>query len=715
MSTLAQAEVNPQERTVYRACNLCEAICGVAIKVVGTKIESVRGDDDDPFSHGHICPKAIAIQDIHEDPDRLRRPMLRVGAAGAAATWREISWDEAFETVAANLAKLITAHGNDAVGIYAGNPNVHNFGHLLNFPGFAKLIASRNIFSASSVDQLPQQLASYLMFGHQFLIPIPDIDHADYFLMLGANPIASNGSLMTVPDVAKRLKALQTRGGKLVVIDPRRTETAAIASAHHFIRPGSDAAFLSALLTTMREENLLRPIQSERLVDFDRALDALAAFTAQSVADFCGITADTIRQIAREFCAAKSAVCYGRMGTTTQAFGSLNQWLIYLINIATGNMDRVGGALPTTPLMPITGAGTRPGGHARWHSRVRKLPESNGELPVAALAEEILTAGAGQIHALFTVAGNPVLSTPNGRQLDLALAQLDFMFSIDIFINETTRHANIILPPTSALNHDHYDASFNAFGVRNVTRLNQAIWQRPEDERYDWEIFSGIGQRLAAKLHREYRTAPKVRDVVQLSTERSPYAQGISFDALLNAPHGIDMGPLVPSLFARLETADKNIHCAPPVLMADLARLQAAMQKSTSTALLLIGRRHVRSNNSWMHNSHRLIKGKPRHQLMMHPDDMAARNIIDGSRVRIQARVGNIETEVQANADMMPGVVSLPHGFGHNRAGVKMTIAQAHAGESANDLTDELLLDAVSGNAAVNGVLVEVVAINVAA
>ncbi len=704
------SETDSVAHTVYRACNLCEAICGVAIKIVGSKIESIRGDDDDAFSRGHICPKAIAIQDIHEDPDRLRRPMLRVGNAGATAQWQEISWDEAFETVADNLARIITTHGNDAVGLYAGNPNVHNFGHILNFPPIAKLIKSKNIFSASSVDQLPQQLASHLMFGHQFLIPIPDIDHTDYFLMLGANPIASNGSLMTVPDVAKRLKALQTRGGKLIVVDPRRTETAAIADAHHFIRPGSDAAFLSALLTTLREENLVRPNQPEHLKDFDAAIAALSDFTAEAVADFCGIAATTIRQIARDFAAAKSAVCYGRMGTTTQAFGTLNQWLIYLVNIATGNLDRVGGALVTTPLMPLTGAGTRPGGYARWRSRVRKLPESNGELPVAALAEEILTEGPGQIHALFTLAGNPVLSTPNGRQVDTALAQLDFMFSIDIFINETTRHANIVLPPTSALNHDHYDASFNAFGVRNVTRLNQAIWQRAEDERYDWEIFSGICTLLAAKLHREYHPALKVRDVVKRSTERSPYAQGISFDDLLKAQHGIDMGALTPSLFARLETEDQKIHCAPEVLLADMSRLQAAINTAKSGALTLIGRRHVRSNNSWMHNSHRLVKGKPRHQLMMHPDDMAARSIADGSRVRIEARVGNIETEVLANPDMMPGVVSLPHGFGHGRAGVRMAIAQAHPGESANDLTDELLLDAVSGNAAINGVPVEVFA-----
>lgn len=693
-------------RTVYRACNLCEAICGLEIKIYDRKIISIRGDDADPFSRGHICPKAVALKDVHEDPDRVRRPMRRTGK-----NWREISWDEAFDQAADALAKTILQYGNDAVALYAGNPNVHNFGHLLNFPPLAKLIRTKNIFSASSVDQLPQQLVSYLMFGHQFLIPIPDIDHTNHFLILGANPIASNGSMMTVPDVAKRLKAIQDRGGKVVVIDPRRTETAVVADEHFFIRPGSDAALLAAILNVLLEENLAAPRNTARLNGFDTAITALKGLTAEAVADFVGIQADVVRRIAREFAAAKSSVCYGRMGTTTQAFGTVNQWLIYLINIATGNLDRVGGALVSTPLMPITGAGTRAGGHARWRSRVRGLPETNGELPVATLAEEVLTSGEGQVHAMVTIAGNPVLSTPNGTQLDRACSQLDFMLAIDIFINETTRHATLILPPTSALNHDHFDSVFNAFGVRNTARFNTAIWPRNEDERYDWEIFDGVVSRLASKLDRSYTPPPKVNEVVAASIARSPSQQGITFESLHAAEHGLDLGPLVPSLFDRLETADKNIHCAPPAILADLVRLWAAINAPVTASLTLIGRRHVRSNNSWMHNAHRLVKGKSRHQLLMHPIDMADRNIRDGVLVRVKSRVGEVQIVVEACAQLMPGVISIPHGFGHSRGGVHMQTAQQHAGVSANDLTDEQKLDKISGNAALNGVSVEVSAV----
>ncbi len=693
-------------RTIYRACNLCEAICGLEIKIEGRKIISIRGDDADPFSRGHICPKAVALKDIHEDADRVRRPMRRTGT-----DWQEISWDEAFDSAADGLAKTMLAHGDNAVALYAGNPNVHNFGHLLNFPPLAKLIRSKNTFSASSVDQLPQQLVSYLMFGHQFLIPIPDIDHTDYFLILGANPIASNGSMMTVPDVGKRLKDIQARGGKVVVIDPRRTETAAVADEHYFIRPGADAALLAAILNTLREENLTPPPNAKRLNGFDAAITALKGLTAEAVADFVGINADVIRRIARDFAAAKRAVCYGRMGTTTQEFGTVNQWLIYMINIATGNLDRVGGALVTTPLMPITGTGTRAGGHARWRSRVRGLPETNGELPVAALAEEVLTPGDGQVHAVVTIADNPILSTPNGRQLDRACSQLDFMLAIDIFINETTRHATLILPPTSALNHDHFDSVFNAFGVRNTARFNRAIWPREADERYDWEIFEGVASRLATKLDRPYSPPPKVEEVVAAAITRSPFRQGITFESLHAAEHGLDLGPLVPSLFDRLETADKNINCAPPAILADLARLRMAINTTTTPALTLIGRRHVRSNNSWMHNAHRLVKGKPRHHLLMHPDDMAARKISDGALVLVRSRVGEVQIVVAACLDLMPGVISIPHGFGHGRAGVHMQTAQQYAGVSANDLTDDQKLDEISGNAVLNGVPAEVFAI----
>jgi anaerobic selenocysteine-containing dehydrogenase len=691
-------------RIAYRACHLCEAICGLEIQIDGAHIASIRGDDADPFSRGHICPKAVALIDIHQDANRLRRPVKNIDE-----TWQEISWEEAFETVATRIAQIQSQHGNNAIGFYAGNPSAHNSGTLFSIPTLARALKTKNMFSASSVDQLPQQLASFLMFGHQFMIPIPDIDHTDYFLILGGNPLASNGSMMTVPDVAKRLAAIKARGGKVVVIDPRRTETAEVASEHHFIRPATDTALLMAIINTMREERLFRITQPEKLSGLDAALDAIAGITPEVAARVTLIDAATIRRIAREFAAAPAAVCYGRVGTTLQAFGTLNQWLVQLVNIVSGNLDRVGGTMPTTPVMPITGPGTKPGHYAEWKSRVRGLPESGGELPVAAMSEEILTPGEGQIRGMVTVCGNPVLSTPDGRKLDEALASLDFMVAIDIYVNETTRHADLILPPTSSLNHDHYDSIFNAFAVRNVTRFNPGLWPKPDDERYDYEIIGELAKRIAAKMQRDVKPVASTAQITEATITRGTSQHGITFAALKAAPHGIDLGPLKPSLYQRLETADKKVQCAPQALLADVKRFAATLNDALKP-LVLIGRRHVRSNNSWMHMSHRLMKGKPRDQLMMHPADAQARNLKDGQRVQVKSRVGAVEIALQVTDSMMPGVVCLPHGFGHSRAGTRVGLAHEHAGASYNDLGDTKAIDAISGNAALNGTPVDVFA-----
>ncbi len=691
-------------RTVYRACNLCEAICGLAIEVEGEKIVSIRGDAADPFSRGHVCPKAVALQDVHDDPNRLRHPMRRTGSE-----WTEIGWDEAFDLAAEKLAAIQARHGDSSVGYYAGNPSVHNSGTMFAIPNLARVLNTRNVFTATSVDQLPQQLAAFLMFGHQYLLPIPDIDRTHYFLILGGNPIASNGSLMTTPDVAHRLADIRARGGKVVLVDPRRTETAAAATEHHFIRPATDAALLMALINTMREEDLFRLHHADRLKGLDTALGAIAHMTPAVAAEITGIEAETIRRIAREFAAAPSAVCYGRIGTTLQSFGTLNQWLIQLVNIVTGNIDREGGALPTQPLIPITGPATR-GSYGRWRSRVRGLPETAGELPTSVLAEEILTPGEGQIRGLITICGNPVLSTPDGRQVDGALASLDFLLAIDIYLNETTRHADLILPPASSLNHDHYDLVFNALAVRNVARFNEAIWPRGTDERYDWEIFDQLCARLAARRGQTARAVESTAARVEGVLDRGGAAYSISMETLRGAPHGIDLGPLAPSLFERLATADRKVDCAPEVVLADLARF-TSRSRPAAGSFQLIGRRHLRSNNSWMHNSHRLVKGKARDQLMMHPEDLALLGLVDGQTVEVRARVGSVRVAVQATDALMRGVVSLPHGFGHNRPGTRLPIAEQHAGVSYNDLADANAVDAISGNAALNGIAVEVVGV----
>ncbi|MGH8437087.1 MAG: molybdopterin oxidoreductase family protein [Pseudomonas sp.] len=693
----------------HRACHLCEAICGLTIETAaleggGQQILSIKGDGLDSFSRGHICPKAVALQDIQNDPDRLRQPMRRVGSE-----WQAIEWEEAFELVASRLVDIQARHGQNAVATYHGNPSVHNYGIMTHSNYFLGQLKTRNRFSATSVDQLPHHLVSLQMYGHGLILPISDIDHTDFMLILGGNPLASNGSIMTVPDVEKRLKAIKARGGKIVVVDPRRSETAAIADQHLFVRPGQDAALLFGMLSTLFEEGLTRA-NHLAVEGLEEARQAIAEFTAEAMSERCGVPAEQIRQLARDFAAADKAVCYGRMGVSTQAFGTLCHWLIQLINLVTGNLDRVGGALCTEPALDIV-ASTSGNSFNRWQSRVSGLPEYGSELPVAALAEEMLVPGEGQIRALITIAGNPVLSTPNGRQLEQALDGLDFMVSIDLYINETTRYADLILPPTGPLEHDHYDTTFNLFAVRNVTRFNEPVLEKPEGALHDWEIFVGLAKAFAAKTGTQLKPTMAPAQMIDMGLRMGLYGDKsehkLSLAELREHPHGIDLGALKPNLAERLKTPGKKVQAAPALLLSDLPRF-AAEPVPKAGELVMIGRRHVRSNNSWMHNYHRLVKGKPRHQLLMNPEDLAKRGLIDGQRVRVSSRVGAVEVEVAASEEMMPGVVSLPHGWGHGRPGVQMTIASAQPGASANDLTDDRQLDALSGNAALNGVPVAV-------
>lgn len=713
-----------EETLHYGACNLCEAICGLEFRVREGRVVSIRGDARDPLSRGHLCPKAVALQDLHEDPDRLRRPLRRVGE-----TWTEVSWEAAFDDIAERLATLRKAHGAHGIAAYLGNPSVHNWGILTHAPAFLGPLRTRSRYSATSVDQLPHHLVAYWLYGHQLLLPVPDIDRSHYLLMLGANPMASNGSLWTVPDFRARLKALQARGGRLVLVDPRRTETAQVADAHHFIRPGSDAALLLALLNLVLNEHGARPRRLGPITDgLDRVAAAMRPYTPERAERVTGIAAADIRRIAADLVAAPAAAVYGRMGVSVQAFGTLCQWAIQLLNLATDNLDREGGLMFPQPAFDLVRGGGSPGHYGAWKSRVRGLPEFGGELPVAALAEEILTPGEGQVRALITIAGNPVLSTPNGRQLERALESLDFMVAIDCYRNETTRHAHYILPPTSRLEHDHYDIVFHHLAVRNTARYSPAVLPRPAGALHDWEIFRELGKRLRARLGGRGSVLGRWREalmsrlpphrLLDLALRLGPYglrsAQRLSLARLRAHPAGVDLGPLRPALPLRLRSADRRIQAAPPAVLADLARLDAHLQALDAAApqrdeLWLIGRRHVRSNNSWMHNAQRLVKGPPRHQLFMHPEDLAARGLADGARVQLSSRVGQVEVEVQATTDIMRGVVSLPHGWGHARASLR--IASRQPGASANDLTDEQAVDALSGNAALNGVPVRVSAL----
>ncbi|MDZ7896704.1 MAG: molybdopterin oxidoreductase family protein [Arcicella sp.] len=689
-------------RTHFRACNLCEAICGLEITVNEyNEILTIRGDEKDPFSRGHICPKAVGLKDIYLDKNRLKQPIRRTETG-----WETISWEEAFTEVTTKFKTIQAQHGKDAVGVYQGNPSVHNSGTLLTAPGFLRALGTRNRFSATSADQLPHHFAAWQMFGHPLLLPIPDIDHTDFMLIIGANPLASNGSLMTVPDVANRLKANQKRGGKFVVIDPRKTETARIANQHLFIKPATDVFLLLSLVHEITK-------QIDLSEDVQKLKDLTQFYAPETVSKITGIEELQIKSLVFDLVSANKSVVYGRMGVSVQAFGGMCHWLINCINVLTGNMDSVGGAMFPQPAFDLFGRAKKGENYFnRWQSAVRKLPEFDGELPVSAMSEDIL---AGGIKAMLTVCGNPVLSTSNGIQLDKALDSLEYMVSIDIYLNETTQHANIILPPTTGLEVAHYDVVFHNLAVRNTAKYSEPLFEKDYNQRHDWEIFEELKSRMVLPEGAEIPTPKNPEEKLELAMKFGFYGKdGLTLQKLKDNPHGEDLGALKPCLSERLLTENQVINLIPELIIKDLERVKSQAETLLSEAknkdfdLELIGRRHLRSNNSWMHNSERLMKGRDRCTLMIHPETAAKRGIVNQEKVQVESRVGRVEISVEITDEIMPNVVSIPHGFGHARKGVQLDVATAHAGISLNDLTDELLIDELTGNSVFSGVPVRI-------
>ena len=734
--------------THFRTCPLCEATCGLEITTDGDQVVRIRGDREDVFSKGFICPKGSTLKQLHEDPDRLRVPMVRRDGELVEATW-----NEAFTAIESQLLPLLDEHGRDSLGVVLGNPNTHNFVGTYYLRPVIHAAGTKNIFSASTVDQMPKHLTAGLMWGSANMFPLPDLDRTDYLLMLGANPVASNGSLVTAPDFPGRLEAIKDRGGKLVVIDPRFTETAAIASEHHFIKPATDLHFLLAIIKEIFDRDL---VDLGRVGGFANGLDEVRSLVedvdVEAAASVCGIAADDIRRIAGELVAAPTAVVYGRMGNHTVEFGTLTSWAADIINILTGNLDSPGGAMfasPATIRIDHEEAGGRGYATGRWSSRVGEHHEVNGEFPAASLAEEIETAGPGQIKALITIATNPVRSFPNSERLDAAFADLDFMVSVDMYLNETTRHAHVVLPALDPLERPHYDFAFEGNAVRVVTNFSEAVFPPsgpneadtlarlalvlggagvdadPEfvhgqlvDGVLDRELKnpnSPIHGREKAEILDELNKLAPVERVLDLRLRTGRFGDGfganpdgLTLAVLKEHPHGIDYGPLVERLPGALKTASAKLEMAPDLIISDFDRFRASLGRHDDEGLLLIGRRHVRSNNSWMHNINVLVKGKSRTALFMHPDDAATRKIADGSTVLIASEVGEVETAVELTDDLMPGVVCLPHGWGHNVEGTRMAIAREQVGANMNELIDDSITDVPSGNGVLNGVPVTV-------
>lgn len=695
-------------RTHFRTCNLCEAMCGLEINYQNKTIISIKGDKNDALSKGHICPKATALTDLYTDKDRLKTPIKRTENG-----WIDISWGAAFDEIETELKRIQNQYGKNSVGSYRGNPTVHNIGLMLFGAPFLQSLGSNQSYTATSVDQLPHHFASLFMFGHYLMFPIPDIDRADFMLIMGGNPAVSNGSIMTAPDFSNRLKAIKNRGGKVAVVDPRFTETAKIANSHHAIKPGTDAFLLLAMLHVIFEENLeTLGHLAAHTNGLETLREAVKNYPPEKIAKIIGFSSEEIQQLARDFANSKTAVCYGRFGLSTQGFGGLCQWLVNVLNCVTGNLDTEGGALFTKPIIDIVGMSKmtgKTGSFNKRQSRVHKLPEFTGEFPVSTLADEILTLGEDQIKAMITIAGNPVLSTPNGKRLEEAFASLEFMVAIDIYLNETTKHANIILPTTTGLETPLYDLVFHQFAIRNTAKYSEALFEKQEGQRHDWEILKELTKRFEGK-----ENPLNLEQTLDYMLQFSSYKDSkLSVEELKKHPHGLDFGPLKSQLPERLFTADKKVELAHPLFLGDLERLNAKLKELTSEKTLefpfsLIGRRHLRSNNSWMHNSERLVKGKVRCTLLINPKDAHFLQIEDGQMAKVTSDVGQVRLPIEITDSIMPGVVSIPHGWGHHRKGTKMEVAQKHAGVSLNDLTNAKNLDFLTGNADLSGTKVKI-------
>lgn len=738
------------QQTFKRSCPICEASCGLLIHADTDSREVIRveGDPDDFRSQGFVCPKSQAIKGVFEDPERLRRPIRKT----AKGDWEEIDWETALTTVTDKLLAVREQYGHEALGVYIGNPIGFDAGTMPYTSVFMRSLMTTHVFTAATMDHFPKLISSNLLYGRANILPIPDLDRCDYLLCLGGNPVVSQGSLMSAPNVKKRLQTIQQRDGKLIVLDPRRSETAELANEHIFIRPGTDAFFLFAMVNEIFAADLVDLGHLSSAVDGLEQLQELATeFTPEAVADVTGIDADTIRRITREFSKAQRACCYGRIGTCTVEFGTLASWLVDVVGILTGSFDSEGGMMFPRP---ATGE-LEPGPEAefsygRYHSAVRQFPEINGQLPCAVMAEEIDSAPSDKrIRSMITLAGNPVLSTPNGERLNRGLEGLEFMVSIDIYLNETTRHADLILPPLPQLETDNFDALAPGTAIHNYARYSEQVFEAESGGMPQWQILLEIAARLNNKscdeleaellakqcqrlLSRSHSPAHGVTvDValeklqreslgpsrqIDLMIRSGPYGDGFDDDAkgltlakLREKNTSVDLGALTPRLLEILRSPGGRIVLDHEYIVGDIPRLSGKLKQSNDAALLLIGRRQPQNMNTWLHNLPALAKGKARCTLQMHPLDAKGRALDDGSEVTVSSRVGEVCVPLELSENMMRGVVSLPHGYGHKVSNIRLSVArEKQPGVNANALTDDLVMDPLSGTGVTSGIPVEV-------
>lgn len=730
-------DATPAETLHRRTCPLCEGMCGITVTREGNRVTAIRPDKDNVWSRGHMCPKGTTLGELHDDPDRIRVPMIREGER-----WREASWDEAFAQIETLVAETRARRGEARIASYTGNMSGKGYDagrYMMLLHGLARFAQS---YSSSTVDQQPKNVSAFLMYGNMWKIPIPDVDQTDLLVVIGGNPAESKGSLFSHRDVMGAIRSLRARGGKVIVIDPVQTRTAEAADAWIPIRPGADAALLLGVLHVLFAEDRVTLGALDGLVEgMDVLRDVASRFAPERVAAFCGIEASAIRELAHAISDAPRAAIYGRIGTCTQSFGTLASWLVDALAIATGNMDRVGGLMWSTqvaphldlmPPYPATGSVMGPA------SRVRGVASVLGQYPSSCLAEEIDTEGPGQIHGLVSLGANPVLSAPGSERLDAALAGLDVMVSLDIYVNETTRHAHVILPSPSLLSQAHWDMWAWPWALTSGGHYSPPLFE-DTDRPQEWEVMIRLGAILGG--HRDpdlaalddnyfggmcdavgidravaFEALPDhgSERILDLCIRTGPFGDrfGANPDGLTLAhfkaePGGMLFGPARPQGRAAISTPSGKIEIAHTHFLQDLVRLEDALTHAVPE-LVLVSRRQLRSLNSWMHNIGSLVSGKPRCTLQIHENDAARLGIRPGQDVRITSQAGSIVAPAEITRKIRPGVVSLPHGWGHEPQDIRLDVAKRHQGSNFNALAPANMIDPASGNAVVNGIPVDV-------
>jgi anaerobic selenocysteine-containing dehydrogenase len=710
------------ERVTF--CRICEPLCGMVATVEDGRLVQLRPDREHPLSRGYACPKGIAMTEVQNDPDRVLHPLKRVGGPGE---FERTTWSEAMRAIAGELKRILAERGPESVGWYMGNPGAFSYSHVLWVKGFLDGLGTPHYYSAGSQDVNNRFAASALLYGSPLVVPIPDLIETDFLFMVGANPLVSHGSVLSAPRVREQLNGIVERGGRVVVVDPRRTETAR-QFEHLPVRPDADAWLLLSMLNVIFEEELTdREFISRWTTGADALSEQARAYAPEQTESRTGLPPERVREVARGFARANSAAAYGRTGSCLGRFGTLVAYLLDALNAVTGNLDSPGGAVFGRPPISLDDIGEKAGldTYGKVRSRVGGFPDVIGNLPATLLPREITTAGEGQIRAFFVSAGNPVLSVPDGDALEAAFAELDLMVSLDLYVNETNRHAHYVLPATTFLEREDVPVAFLGFYSTPFIQVTEPVVEPAGEAREEWRVIDELSRALGVAPY----SLPVLRRLAKLGIRITPRRlidlllrvgpagdrfglrpSGLSLAKVARSPHGIVLDDRIATgvLARKLRHGDGRVHLHESAIASELGRLGSVNGDSADFPLKLIGLRELRSHNSWMHNAPLLMRGGRSHALRIHPDDAERAGLADGDRARIASRAGAIEAPVKLTDEMTPGTVALPHGWGHKGGGWRLANSNGGANVNALAPSDPESLERLAGMAHLNGIPVRV-------